>query len=106
MRSTRVIVAVLLAMCGGCAVRPDWPDPESAANAAAGIDGAIVLEVHGEPIDVDPHGEDRLTMVIAVREALREHDGAILFAHADLSGFSVFEEAAWWGDRAARLAAG
>jgi hypothetical protein len=36
--------------------------------------------------------------------ALREHDGAILFAHADLSGFSVFEEAAWWGDRAARLA--
>ena len=38
-------------------------------------------------------------------KALREHDGAILFAHADLSGFSVFEEAAWWGDRAARLAA-
>ncbi len=37
-------------------------------------------------------------------KALREHDGAILFAHADLSGFSVFEEAAWWGDRAARLA--
>lgn len=37
--------------------------------------------------------------------ALREHDGAILFAHADLSGFSVFEEAAWWGYRAAQLAA-
>jgi len=37
-------------------------------------------------------------------KALREHKGAILFAHADLSGFSVFEEAAWWGDRAARLA--
>ena len=37
-------------------------------------------------------------------KALREHNGAILFAHADLSGFSVFEEAAWWGDRAARLA--
>jgi len=36
--------------------------------------------------------------------ALREHDGAILFAHADLSGFSVFEEAAWWGCRAAKLA--
>jgi hypothetical protein len=36
--------------------------------------------------------------------ALREVDGAILFAHADLSGFSVFEEAAWWGYRAARLA--
>lgn len=36
--------------------------------------------------------------------ALREHNGAILFAHADLSGFSVFEEAAWWGIRAAQLA--
>ncbi|HZX25468.1 MAG TPA: NAD(P)-binding protein [Telluria sp.] len=36
--------------------------------------------------------------------ALREHDGRILFAHADLSGFSVFEEAAWWGCRAAKIA--
>jgi glycine/D-amino acid oxidase-like deaminating enzyme len=36
--------------------------------------------------------------------ALRETDGPILFAHADLSGFSVFEEAAWWGIRAAGLA--
>lgn len=32
---------------------------------------------------------------------LRELDGPILFAHADLSGFSVFEEAAWWGYHAA-----
>lgn len=37
--------------------------------------------------------------------ALREADGRLLFAHADLSGYSVFEEASWWGDRAARLAA-
>jgi hypothetical protein len=37
--------------------------------------------------------------------ALREADGPILFAHADLSGFSVFEEAAWWGVRAALKAA-
>jgi hypothetical protein len=36
-------------------------------------------------------------------KALRELDGPILFAHADLSGFSVFEEASWWGYRAARL---
>ncbi len=33
--------------------------------------------------------------------ALREADGPILFAHADLSGFSVFEEASWWGYQAA-----
>jgi glycine/D-amino acid oxidase-like deaminating enzyme len=33
--------------------------------------------------------------------ALRAADGRILFAHADLSGYSVCEEAAWWGYRAA-----
>jgi hypothetical protein len=33
--------------------------------------------------------------------ALRAMDGPIQFAHADLSGLSVFEEAAWWGTRAA-----
>jgi hypothetical protein len=33
--------------------------------------------------------------------ALRHARGAIQFAHADLSGYSVFEEAAWWGVRAA-----
>ncbi|HEX9174121.1 MAG TPA: NAD(P)-binding protein [Telluria sp.] len=33
--------------------------------------------------------------------ALRAVDGPILFAHSDLSGFSVFEEAAWWGCQAA-----
>ncbi|KAF0814732.1 hypothetical protein IGB42_00787 [Andreprevotia sp. IGB-42] len=33
--------------------------------------------------------------------ALRAVDGAVQFAHADLSGFSIFEEAAWWGDVAA-----
>jgi hypothetical protein len=38
--------------------------------------------------------------------ALRELDGPILFAHSDLSGFSVFEEAAWWGYRAAQLVLG
>ena len=29
--------------------------------------------------------------------ALRELDGPMLLAYADLSGYSVFEEAAWWG---------
>ena len=35
-------------------------------------------------------------------KALREAAGPIVFAHADLTGFSVFEEAAWWGCQAAR----
>jgi hypothetical protein len=38
--------------------------------------------------------------------ALREADGRLLFAHSDLSGYSVFEEAAWWGDRAGRKVLG
>lgn len=33
--------------------------------------------------------------------ALRAVDGPLLFAHADLSGMSLFEEAAWWGEQAA-----
>jgi phytoene dehydrogenase-like protein len=37
-------------------------------------------------------------------QALRDADGPILFAHSDLSGFSVFEEAAWWGIAAAKKA--
>jgi hypothetical protein len=36
------------------------------------------------------------------RLALRAVRGAILFAHSDLSGLSLFEEAAWWGYRAAQ----
>ncbi|WP_338769071.1 FAD-dependent oxidoreductase [Massilia sp. METH4] len=37
-------------------------------------------------------------------QALRDADGPVLFAHSDLSGFSVFEEASWWGWQAARAA--
>jgi NAD(P)-binding Rossmann-like domain len=35
------------------------------------------------------------------RLALRTAGGPIFFAHSDLSGLSLFEEAAWWGYRAA-----
>lgn len=34
-------------------------------------------------------------------QALRAADGPLLFAHSDLSGLSLFEEAAWWGEQAA-----
>jgi hypothetical protein len=36
------------------------------------------------------------------RVALREAPGPIFFAHSDLSGLSLFEEASWWGYRAAQ----
>ena len=41
------------------------------------------------------------TLANAGLRALRECDGPVLYAHADLSGYSVFEEAAWWGWQAA-----
>ncbi len=40
------------------------------------------------------------------RLALRAAEGPIFFAHSDLSGLSLFEEAAWWGYRAALRIAG
>ena len=33
--------------------------------------------------------------------ALQDLDGPVRIAHSDLSGYSIFEEAAWWGVRAA-----
>lgn len=39
------------------------------------------------------------------RLALRSAHGPIFFAHSDLSGVSVFEEAAWWGYQAANRVA-
>lgn len=32
---------------------------------------------------------------------LRKHQSRLLFAHSDLSGYSIFEEACWWGKQAA-----
>lgn len=34
-------------------------------------------------------------------KALQQNNSRMLFAHSDLSGYSVFEEAAWWGYQAA-----
>jgi len=34
-------------------------------------------------------------------QALRAMDGPVRIAHSDLSGYSIFEEAAWWGVQAA-----
>jgi hypothetical protein len=35
------------------------------------------------------------------RLSLRDAPGPIFFAHSDLSGLSLFEEASWWGYQAA-----
>jgi len=40
-------------------------------------------------------------LTVPGRLALRNSPGPIFFAHSDLSGMSLFEEASWWGYRAA-----
>ncbi|MFZ6694002.1 NAD(P)-binding protein [Undibacterium sp. SXout20W] len=56
----------------------------------------ITLRAHAMPI---PAPQFRSNVGL---QSLRELTGSILFAHSDLSGFSVFEEASWWGYRAAQ----
>jgi len=61
---------------------------------------------HADAVEITARGHAMATPVTgflsnAGIHALREADGRIVFAHADLSGLSVFEEAAWWGTRAA-----
>jgi hypothetical protein len=74
-------------------------------KAAYGLDFAPCVE----RVDITLRGHAMAAPVPGFRSnaglaALREANGAILFAHADLSGFSLFEEAAWWGCRAAERA--
>lgn len=64
------------------------------------------LNMHVERVDITLRGHAMAVPQPGFRsnaglQALRDADGAIVFAHADLSGFSVFEEAAWWGVAAA-----
>ncbi|GJG98094.1 NAD(P)/FAD-dependent oxidoreductase [Cupriavidus pauculus] len=61
---------------------------------------------HADAVEITARGHAMATPVPgflanAGLAALRGADGPLLFAHADLSGLSVFEEAAWWGTRAA-----
>jgi len=65
------------------------------------------LEKHAEALDITVRGHAMASpspgfLANAGLAALRAADGKILFAHADMSSFSVFEEAAWWGCEAAR----
>lgn len=61
---------------------------------------------HADAVEITARGHAMATptpgfLANAGNAALREADGRVLFAHADLSGLSVFEEASWWGTRAA-----
>lgn len=65
------------------------------------------LEQHAKALDITVRGHAMASPTPGFLSnnglaALRAADGKVLFAHADLSSFSVFEEAAWWGCEAAR----
>jgi hypothetical protein len=60
------------------------------------------LTVHGHAMATPTVG----FLADKVRSRAAAATGAISYAHSDLAGYSVFEEAAWWGTRAARLASG
>ncbi len=89
-----------------------WLDRASAAEIGT-LAAAELRDVYGwrlapciDRVDVTLRGHAMAspapgTLANAGLRALREADGRVLYAHADLSGYSVFEEAAWWGWRAA-----
>ncbi|CAM3673277.1 FAD-dependent oxidoreductase [Bordetella tumulicola] len=61
---------------------------------------------HAHRLDITVRGHAMATPVPGYLDnpglaALRAVNGPVLFAHADLSGYSVFEEASWWGVTAA-----
>lgn len=55
----------------------------------------VVVRGHGMAFPAPGFLDDPL------RLGLGAADGALRFAHSELSGYSVFEEALWWGSRAA-----
>jgi hypothetical protein len=57
----------------------------------------VAITVRGHAMAVPRPG----FLSVPGRLALRTAEGPIFFAHSDLSGLSLFEEAAWWGYRAA-----
>jgi hypothetical protein len=67
--------------------------------------------LHTQALDITVRGHAMASPLAgflsnAGTRALRAVDGKLLFAHSDLSGYSVCEEAAWWGYRAARIVLG
>jgi len=64
------------------------------------------LQEHAQALDITVRGHAMASPLPGFLSnqglaSLRAADGKILFAHADMSSFSVFEEAAWWGCQSA-----
>lgn len=80
---------------------------ELAGSDLRAIYGEVEMWRRTRAVDITVRGHGMATPVPgtlanAGLAALRAADRRLLFAHGDLSGYSVFEEAVWWGDQAAR----
>ena len=64
------------------------------------------LTVHGHAMAIPSPGFLGNAVVQRARRSLDDPAATLLFAHSDLSGYSVFEEAAYWGTQAARRITG
>jgi hypothetical protein len=87
------------------AATPEALYEEAACDLKLAYD--LRLEKHAEALDITVRGHAMASPSPGFLSnnglhGLRAADGKILFAHADLSSFSVFEEAAWWGCEAAQ----
>ncbi|WP_211227550.1 NAD(P)/FAD-dependent oxidoreductase [Chitinibacter tainanensis] len=72
-----------------------------------GFDRPIIAQEHIAAVEITLRGHAMSSPIPGFLShsglaALRQHSGQILFAHSDLSGLSVFEEASWWGEQAAQ----
>ncbi|SDV47265.1 NAD(P)-binding protein [Chitinasiproducens palmae] len=86
------------------AASPDALRERAAADLLAAYGATLWRHATGLEITVRGHAMATPTPGFLSNDglaALRAADGRVLFAHADLSGYSVFEEASWWGVRAA-----
>jgi outer membrane protein, heavy metal efflux system len=66
---------ITLILLGGCQRPQISAQPELAAEAAAGLDNAIVFDQQGGPLDAARRDDDTLTLVEATRLALATHPG-------------------------------
>ena len=64
------------------------------------------LTVHGHAMAIPSPGFLGNALVQRARSAFDDRAATLLFAHSDLSGYSVFEEASYWGTQAARRIVG
>jgi hypothetical protein len=72
-----------------------------------GWDNPVTARRYIEQVEITLRGHAMASPIVGFLSnagvaALQQQSGRVLFAHSDLSGLSVFEEASWWGEVAAK----